>query len=56
MGEESKVNHEQDLAFMAEVKAASDEHLQMLLKFQACEFWRKILIMREIDRRKNKHD
>ena len=43
--------HEADQEFLANLKAASREELAMLLKFQACEGWKRIAIEREIERR-----
>ncbi|RTL26938.1 MAG: hypothetical protein EKK55_06950 [Rhodocyclaceae bacterium] len=43
--------HEADLAFMAEVAAASVAQLGELRAFQACESWRRIAVEREMGRR-----
>ena len=43
--------HEEDQEFLATLKAAGREELAMLLKFQACEAWKRIAIEREIERR-----
>jgi hypothetical protein len=42
----------QDLEFMQEVREASDAKLDMLLRWQACEVWRRVAILREQDRRR----
>lgn len=44
--------HALDLAFHAEVRAASDANLAILLRFQCAEPWQRALVLREIARRR----
>lgn len=48
--------HQADLNFMQEVRTGCDEHLSMLLRWQAVEPWRRVAIYREMDRRQKKED
>jgi len=48
-----RLENKQDLEFMEEVKKASSKQLETLLKFQCCEVWRRILVIRELNRRKS---
>jgi hypothetical protein len=46
--------HEQDLAFMREVREvreATDDELATLLRWQCQEAWRRVAVLREMDRR-----
>ena len=43
--------HEQDIQFLVELRDSTLEELFMNLQYQSCELWRKIAIIREIERR-----
>ena len=42
--------HQEDLEFMATLKVATVEELRVLLRWQACEPWRHVAILRAIHR------
>jgi hypothetical protein len=43
--------HEEDRAFLEELREIGERTLKVLLQFQACEAWKRIAIEREITRR-----
>ncbi len=51
MTDELPPGNQQSLAFMAEVRAATNDELEMLERWQACEPWRGEAIRREMWRR-----
>lgn len=43
--------HEEDRAFLKELRKFDERRLAIFLEFQACEAWKRIAIEREIVRR-----
>lgn len=43
--------HQEDLTFLDQLKTATKFELSVLLRFQACEAWRRVAVQREIKRR-----
>jgi hypothetical protein len=43
--------HEQDIQFLVELKDSTLEELFVNLQFQSCEAWRRVALIREIERR-----
>ena len=47
-----KPENVRDLRFMREVRLATNAELEMMLQWQCTEWWRRIAVKREIDRRR----